>query len=79
MRCDAYLVWSIMDNFEWAEGYDRRFGLVYVDYASQRRKLKKSACWYSQVIADNQVHDDRPLSLATGGSRQSAGLAGVSA
>ncbi len=62
--CIAYLVWSIMDNFEWAEGYAKRFGLVYVDYESQQRRLKQSAYWYSHVIADKRIHDDRPSSLA---------------
>lgn len=47
----GYFHWSIMDNFEWAEGYMERFGLVYVDYATQRRILKDSAKWYSQIIA----------------------------
>ncbi|HEU5110430.1 MAG TPA: family 1 glycosylhydrolase, partial [Micromonosporaceae bacterium] len=49
----GYLVWSFLDNFEWAYGYDKRFGLVHVDYSSQRRRLKDSAHWYRRVIADN--------------------------
>lgn len=49
----GYLYWSILDNFEWAEGYDKRFGLVYVDYRTQERTLKDSALWYAGVIADN--------------------------
>ena len=49
----GYLVWSFMDNFEWALGYRSRFGLVYVDYATQRRIPKASARWYSKVIAAN--------------------------
>lgn len=47
----GYLVWSLLDNFEWAEGYRKRFGLVYVDYPSQARILKDSARWYRDVIA----------------------------
>ncbi|MEN3357325.1 MAG: beta-glucosidase [Mycobacteriales bacterium] len=47
----GYFVWSFMDNFEWAEGYARRFGLVYVDYASQRRILKDSGYWFQDVIS----------------------------
>ena len=51
----GYFVWSLMDNFEWALGYGKRFGLVYVDYATQRRTPKESARWYSRVIAENAV------------------------
>lgn len=49
----GYLHWSVMDNFEWAHGYDPRFGLVYVDYATQERVLKDSAYWYKSVIESN--------------------------
>jgi len=48
---DGYFVWSLMDNFEWAEGYRHRFGLIHVDYGTQRRTLKDSAQWYAEVIA----------------------------
>ena len=47
----GYFQWSILDNFEWAEGYKQRFGLVHVDYETQRRTLKDSACWYRDIIA----------------------------
>ncbi|MFO0838129.1 MAG: GH1 family beta-glucosidase [Phycisphaerae bacterium] len=46
----AYFHWSILDNFEWAEGYEERFGLVHVDYSTQKRTLKDSALWYRTVI-----------------------------
>jgi len=49
----GYMVWSFLDNFEWAEGYSKRFGLVFVEYGSQRRVPKSSARWYSEVIRRN--------------------------
>ena len=51
----GYLYWSIMDNFEWAEGYDKRFGLVYVDYQTQQRIPKDSFYWYADVIKNNGI------------------------
>jgi beta-glucosidase len=52
---ESYHVWSLFDNFEWAEGYEQRWGLIYVDYPTQRRVFKRSAHWYRQLIADNTV------------------------
>ncbi|WP_431909575.1 GH1 family beta-glucosidase [Micromonospora carbonacea] len=49
----GYLVWSLLDNFEWAEGYRKRFGIVHVDYLTQRRTPKASARWYQEVISRN--------------------------
>jgi beta-glucosidase len=47
----GYMVWSLMDNFEWASGYAKRFGIVHVDYATQKRTLKDSARWYQGFLA----------------------------
>jgi beta-glucosidase len=49
----GYYVWSLLDNFEWAYGYSKRFGIVYVDYRTQQRIPKASARWYAEVIANN--------------------------
>lgn len=51
----GYFVWSLMDNFEWAHGYTKRFGLIYIDYETQQRIPKSSAKWYAQVIRANAV------------------------
>jgi beta-glucosidase len=51
----GYFAWSLMDNFEWAKGYTKRFGLVRIDYDSQRRTVKDSGRWYRRVIAANAL------------------------
>jgi beta-glucosidase len=51
----GYFIWSLMDNFEWASGFMPRFGIVRVDYATQKRTPKLSARWYSDVIAHNAI------------------------
>ncbi|GAA2308733.1 GH1 family beta-glucosidase [Glycomyces scopariae] len=53
VNLQGYFVWSLLDNFEWAEGYSKRFGIVRVDYETQRRTPKRSAEWYRDVIASN--------------------------
>ena len=51
----GYFLWSLLDNFEWADGYSKRFGIHYVDFKTQKRTPKLSAEWYKQVIAQNAV------------------------
>ncbi|MFJ5229247.1 GH1 family beta-glucosidase [Kitasatospora sp. NPDC088391] len=51
----GYFLWSLLDNYEWAYGYSKRFGIIHVDFASQRRTLKDSARWYARVIRDGQL------------------------
>ena len=53
----GYTAWSIMDNLEWAEGFDPRFGLIYVDYRTQERTPKDSFYWYQNVIKKNGLED----------------------
>ncbi|MFV9568356.1 GH1 family beta-glucosidase [Thermoanaerobacter mathranii] len=53
----GYFVWSLMDNFEWAHGYSKRFGIVYVDYKTQKRILKDSALWYKGVIQRSVIEE----------------------
>ena len=61
----GYFVWSLLDNFEWAYGYDKRFGLVHVDYATQRRTVKASGYRYAEIIAASR-HPDRSIGFSKG-------------
>ncbi|MBW9207915.1 beta-glucosidase [Mumia sp. zg.B17] len=56
----GYFAWSLMDNFEWAFGYDKRFGLVHVDYATQQRTPKASARWYADLLATHRNGTELP-------------------
>lgn len=51
----GYFLWSFMDNFEWLDGYTRRFGICYTDYKTQKRTPKLSARWYSEVMRQNRI------------------------
>jgi beta-glucosidase len=52
-KVDGYFIWTMLDNFEWAEGYRPRFGLIYIDFKTQKRILKQSALWYADYITAN--------------------------
>lgn len=55
VNVEGYFAWSLMDNFEWASGYSKRFGLHYVDFNTQKRTPKESAKWYGKVIRQNAL------------------------
>lgn len=56
----GYFVWSLMDNFEWAEGFSKRFGLVHIDYATGERTIKESGRWYGEMIRNYRSTGDLP-------------------
>ena len=62
----GYMVWSLLDNFEWASGYAKRFGIVHVDYPSQRRTLKDSAHWYQHFLQQCRIAHATPPVIAAG-------------
>ncbi|MCW2886564.1 MAG: beta-galactosidase [Streptosporangiaceae bacterium] len=53
----GYFAWSLLDNFEWSYGYARRFGMIHVDYETQRRTWKDSAHWYREVVSANRLQE----------------------
>jgi len=55
VRMEGYMVWSLLDNFEWASGYAKRFGIVHVDYQTQARTLKDSALWYRAFLQQQKA------------------------
>jgi beta-glucosidase len=69
----GYFHWSLLDNFEWARGYSRRFGLYFVDFATQHRLPKRSAAVYAEVARTNTlrigdgVEAERALARVAGG------------
>ncbi len=66
VRMQGYMVWSLLDNFEWASGYEKRFGIVHVDYATQRRTLKDSALWYRDFLQQQKAARATREAAATG-------------
>jgi beta-glucosidase len=66
VRVDGYFYWSLLDNFEWAEGFRSRFGLVHVDYPSGRRLIKDSGRAYAAIVAANAVEEPVREPVATG-------------
>jgi hypothetical protein len=67
VNIQGYFLWSLLDNFEWNSGYAKRFGIVHVDYATQKRTLKHSALWYRDYLIQTApgTHRARRLSDAT--------------
>ncbi|HEY1039835.1 MAG TPA: family 1 glycosylhydrolase, partial [Bacteroidia bacterium] len=54
-KIEGYFVWSLTDNFEWAEGYRQRFGLIHIDFETQKRTIKRSGKWYGQFLSGKSV------------------------
>ena len=55
----GYFVWSLLDNFEWAHGYSKRFGIVHVDFDTQERTVKDSGLWYGELARSGVLPEDR--------------------
>jgi beta-glucosidase len=54
-RVRAFHAWTLLDNFQWAEGYTERYGLIYTDFRNQKRTIKDSGLWYARVAASNRL------------------------
>jgi len=59
----GYFVWSLLDNFEWAHGFSKRFGLIHVDYHTHKRTIKASGSWYSQLCRTGTLNGPSPLDM----------------
>jgi beta-glucosidase len=70
VRMEGYMVWSLLDNFEWASGYEKRFGIVHVDYASQLRTPKDSALWYRDFLQRLRAQRERRGPVITKAARE---------
>ena len=66
VRMEGYMVWSLLDNFEWASGYEKRFGIVHVDYRTQQRTLKDSARWHRDFLQRQKAARASRGAAATG-------------
>jgi beta-glucosidase len=66
VRMEGYMVWSLLDNFEWASGYEKRFGIVHVDYSTQVRTLKDSAIWYREFLRSQKTLKRQEELVSTG-------------
>jgi beta-glucosidase len=66
VRMEGYMVWSLLDNFEWASGYEKRFGIVHVDYETQRRTPKASALWYRDFLRRQKALHAKRAEAETG-------------
>jgi beta-glucosidase len=60
----GYMVWSLMDNFEWASGYEKRFGIVHVDYSTLKRTPKDSALWYADFLRQQRARHAAPMQVS---------------
>jgi beta-glucosidase len=77
VRLEGWFTWSLLDNFEWSDGYRPRYGLVHVDYPSGRRLVKDSGRWYTGVIAANGVDDAEQPAVVTDGAASVGAAAGA--